>query len=157
MDIQFILEKVHKRSIFSIRAYRILFTDSEIFFVHLGEDSSQLPLGQAMGGLVGAAAQSIANKMSEKEISKKLNQLENEDINRTIASDKRNFKTAYSQLDGFESAPYKWNCWPHITFKIRGKGDSKFTFDTQMEDLEEERQAIIGFMRGKRPDLVKSR
>ena len=155
MEIQFILERVHTRNIFSTRAYRIFFTDTEIYFIHLGEDASQLPLGQVLGGLAGAIGQSIAEKQTEKAISGKLDQLEAEGLDNVIAKDKRSFKALYSHLESFKSDSYKWNRWPHVTFKIRGKGSFKFTFDLQMENLEDERQAIVEFMRDKCPNLVK--
>ena len=157
MEIQFILERVHRRQFLSIRAFQIVFTEAQIYFVHLGEDSSQLPMGQAVGGLVGALAQTLADKQSEKSIAGRLQQMESEGLDAALARDKkRSFKAPYSQLEGFDSASYKWNRWPHVTFRFRGLGSFKFTFDLKMENLEEERQAIVDFMRQKRPDIVRA-
>lgn len=154
MEIQFILEKVHRKGFLSMRAYRIVFTDSQFYCIHLGEDAAALPMGAAVGGLAGAIGQSIAEKHSEKIISKKLEEMDVKGLDSMVAGDKRSFQASYAQLEGIESEAYAWNRWPSLTFKIRDQKPVKFTFDLQMENLEEERQAVLEFLRGKRPDLV---
>lgn len=156
MDFQFILENMYDRGILSTRAFRILFTDTTIYFIHLGEDSTQTPIGAAAGGLAGAVAQSVADSHTGKKIAEKLTQLEASGPEAMLTTDKRSFKAGYSELEAFESASQKWNRWPQVVFRIKGKGKFKFTFDIRMENLEEERQAIVEFMRGKVPSLVKN-
>lgn len=156
MEVQFILERVHKRSIMRIRAYRVFFTDANIYFIHLGEDAGQMPMGQAVGGLIGAMVQDIAEDRSEKAIAMKLERIEKEGLDAVTAQDKRSSKISYSYLQGFESGPRKWNTLAYVRFRIIGQGSLKFTFDPQMQNIEEERQAITEFMLGKRPDLART-
>jgi len=153
MEILFVAEKVHKRKLFSVYAYQLIFTDTQIYFICLGEDSSKMPFGTAAGGLAGAITQSIANKISEKTIDKKLKEIEDGHLDKLIINDKRSFKARYAQLESFETKAKTASVFSdlsYVKFGVREKGKHKFTFDT-----DEPRQAVEKIIRQKRPDLMK--
>lgn len=155
MEFEFILENMHRRQIFSVRAYELLFTAEHMYFVHLGEDSSQMPMGQSIGGLAGGIAQGIADSMSKRSMEKKLEVIQREGLDAAVAKDKHSLKAAYKELEAFHSDPRKWNKWPSVIFTVKGKGKHKFTFNPNMENLEEERLSFIEYLRGKRPEVVR--
>jgi hypothetical protein len=149
-----VVDGVFRRSIFSARAYRLYFTDRGIYFIHLGEDSGQIPLGPG-GGLAGALARAIADKLSEAQIGKNLQRLEQQGLDRAVACDKRSSRALYGMLEAFHSQSYTWYRWPHVTFQALGKAPLKLTFDIGEEDHgEAKRRAIIDLIKEKRPDLV---
>jgi len=150
MEILFIAERVHKRSFMSVRAYQLIFTDTQIYFVNLGEDSSQMPIGAA-GGIGGAIVQSISDKISEKNINKRLEELKSGQLDKAIINDKYSFKARYAQIESFEyntvQTTFKWIC---VKFKIRERG--KYRFTAADGELCEK---IADIIRQKRPDLMR--
>lgn len=139
------------------RAYQIILTDTEAFFLHLGRDWKGFGGGgvrtgsdaaSLVGGLIGSAIVAAKGKKSDRLIAEKLEDIDYTRLEEEIAADSKSARVLFSDIKSIKSrAKSVWMGEASFFFRTK-KGTWNFRLFT-----EEDRLALDEFFRNIRPEL----
>ncbi len=151
MKIELVIERVLLPGI-PLRAYQLVFAESECYFIHLSADWVGFGARASGGGIEGAAATMILSALgakSESSIAQKLRELESQNFDEYVAKDARSIKLSYGDIVSVKHRKKSFLSGEAFFQFKTSKGNYKFRLYS-----EEEREAIAELIQRKRSDLL---